>query len=87
MSRKQPPPGPPPGNLLEFPGGVAEQVRLLREIADRCERGEIRFFTVAALESDGSTAFCHSGTCSFIEFVGLIDLAKDTAYKRTEQGF
>lgn len=70
-----------------FAGNPLEQAQRLRDLADRCEAGEIRFVTVAALEQDGSTAFMHSGKCSFIEFVGLLDLAKDTAYKRTEQGF
>lgn len=70
-----------------FAGNPIEQAQRLRELADRCEAGEIRFVTVAVLEQDGSTGFMHSGVCSFIESIGLWDLAKDTAYTRSREGW
>ena len=65
-----------------FPGGPLDQAQILRDLADRCEAGEIKFFTVVTLEHDGSTGFCHSGKSSFIEHIGLLELAKDTAFTK-----
>lgn len=71
--------------LSGFVGNPLKQAAILRDLADRCEAGEIKFFTVVTLEHDGSTGFCHCGKSSFIEHIGLLDMAKDTAYAKARE--
>lgn len=71
--------------ILPATGTPLEQAQLLRDLLVKVEAGEIKFLTIATLYKDGGTGHAHSGNASFVEHIGLIELHRDTVYKRSEE--
>ena len=70
--------------VLAFPGSPADMAKLLRDLADDIEANGARHVEVLALRADATCDFRWSGTASFIERLGLLDMAKNHVHRAAE---
>lgn len=70
---------PAPGRLVAFPASPLAAARRLRQVARELEVArDGRYIHVAILGTDGTMRLLELGRASFVERVGLLDVAKDT---------